>query len=430
MKYRCTSWTRQEMRNQLSALLAPQPVGQMEHFPSTSWTRHGLGRPNLLNPQSWSWSKLRQCTNEIVLRQLHGFRKCEGIFWLVDSAAVWSWSNVWRCFVQWDWFSVNFMDTSGRKWEARRPPCWLRSCLVVIELLMMFPPVRSFSINFRFMDVSRDEKPVVRLCRLLIWWYFSVNFIDTSGNEKPDVWRVDSAEPPLQCIQEFHPRIRQRYRTWRDCSERSFTPLAFLSNHYGVLPGTAVIGLDGESPCPGDRWCLEISTKYYFSNKKETLLLTYDGALHESLFQTQLLTTAFFEGHYRPAALVLETVHCDLIERTSVIQSAIQQTSLPPPFSVSEPSSSDSDSQQWIYLPPSGGVCLKPLGTRGIEFSFIWIVTFDVAEKISPISLHIFKNRGWMHSLVVIHQRRHYHSVVISLGTLSDVPVFSEVAKG
>ena len=33
--------------------------------------------------------------------------------------------------------------------------------------------------------------------------------------------------------------------------------LHFEVNHYGVLPGTAVIGLDGESPCPGDRWCLE-----------------------------------------------------------------------------------------------------------------------------------------------------------------------------
>ena len=62
-------------------------------------------------------------------------------------------------------------------------------------------------------------------------------------------------------------------------------------------------------------------------NKKETLLLTtvlYMNCCRLSL--TQLLTMAFFEGHYRPAALVLETVNnCDLIDRAPVIRLAIQQ---------------------------------------------------------------------------------------------------------
>ena len=240
-----------------------------EHFPSTSWTRHGLGRPNLLNPQSWSWSKLRQCTNEIVLRQLHGFRKCEGIFRLVDSAAVWSWSNIWRCFVQWEGFpwtswtrqagnekpDVRLVDSAAVWSWSNFWWCFLRwDRFPSTSDSWMCHGMRSQL--FDSVDFSA-VLPWLTSCRCFLWWYFSVNFIDTSGNEKPDVWRVDSAEPPLQCIQEFHPRIRQRYRTWRDCSERSFTPLAFLSNHYGVLPGTAVIGLDGESPCPGDRWCLE-----------------------------------------------------------------------------------------------------------------------------------------------------------------------------
>ena len=56
-------------------------------------------------------------------------------------------------------------------------------------------------------------------------------------------------------------------------------------------------------------------------------------------------------------------------------------------------------------------------------YVFTTFVNVSFPGAILPPPPKLSMKQGWMHSLVVIHQRRHYHSVVISLGTLSDVPV-------
>ena len=47
-----------------------------------------------------------------------------------------------------------------------------------------------------------------------------------------------------------------------------------------------------------------------------------DDALHETVYQTQLLTMAFLNGHYRTPALVIETINN--FQRRAVVQLAIQ----------------------------------------------------------------------------------------------------------
>ena len=47
-----------------------------------------------------------------------------------------------------------------------------------------------------------------------------------------------------------------------------------------------------------------------------------DDALHETVYQTQLLTMAFLDGHYRTPALVIETINN--FQRRAVVQLAIQ----------------------------------------------------------------------------------------------------------
>ena len=47
-----------------------------------------------------------------------------------------------------------------------------------------------------------------------------------------------------------------------------------------------------------------------------------DDALHETVYQTQLLTMAFLDGHYRIPALVIETINN--FQRRAVVQLAIQ----------------------------------------------------------------------------------------------------------
>ena len=46
-----------------------------------------------------------------------------------------------------------------------------------------------------------------------------------------------------------------------------------------------------------------------------------DDALHETVYQTQLLTMAFLDGHYRIPALVIETINN--LQRRAVVQLAI-----------------------------------------------------------------------------------------------------------
>ena len=47
-----------------------------------------------------------------------------------------------------------------------------------------------------------------------------------------------------------------------------------------------------------------------------------DDALHETAYQTQLLTMAFLDGHYRTPALVIETINN--LQRRAVVQLAIK----------------------------------------------------------------------------------------------------------
>ena len=53
-----------------------------------------------------------------------------------------------------------------------------------------------------------------------------------------------------------------------------------------------------------------------------------DDALHETVYQTQLLTMAFLDGHYRTPALVIETINN--FQRRAVVQLAILLVT--PPF--------------------------------------------------------------------------------------------------
>ena len=48
-----------------------------------------------------------------------------------------------------------------------------------------------------------------------------------------------------------------------------------------------------------------------------------DDALHETIYQTQLLTMTFQDGHYHPPALVIETINN--FQRGAVIHLAIQR---------------------------------------------------------------------------------------------------------
>ena len=59
-----------------------------------------------------------------------------------------------------------------------------------------------------------------------------------------------------------------------------------------------------------------------------------DDALHETVYQTQLLTMAFLDGHYRTPALVIETVNN--LQRRAVVQLAIQNLKDLYPFMVKE----------------------------------------------------------------------------------------------
>ena len=59
-----------------------------------------------------------------------------------------------------------------------------------------------------------------------------------------------------------------------------------------------------------------------------------DDALHETVYQTQLLTMAFLDAHYRTPALVIETVNN--LQRRAVVQLAIQNLKDLYPFMVKE----------------------------------------------------------------------------------------------
>ena len=140
-----------------------------------------------------------------------------------------------------------------------------------------------FSLSWHYS--SSDE--IIRNFFSVFWQEVSTwNFFQVATSNK-------NKEPPLHCIQECHPRSRERYRTSRD--ERSPTPLAFWSESLseGVLPGTAVIGVDGESPCPSDRWCLEPDSQElpatappYFRLSSDAVSTVYTGStpcLHNSI---------------------------------------------------------------------------------------------------------------------------------------------------
>ena len=59
-----------------------------------------------------------------------------------------------------------------------------------------------------------------------------------------------------------------------------------------------------------------------------------DDALHETVYQTQLLTMAFLDGHYRIPALVIETINN--LQRRAVVQLAMQNLKDLYPLAVKE----------------------------------------------------------------------------------------------
>ena len=97
------------------------------------------------------------------------------------------------------------------------------------------------------------------------------------------------------------------------------------------------------------------------AGEKHGTLWHPDDALHETVYQTQLLTMAFLDGHYRTPALVIETINN--FQRRAVVQIAIKNLKDLYPWVVK-----DSLEQIFIWLFYKHGPWLRD---QGLQLSFI-----------------------------------------------------------
>ena len=195
----------------------------------------------------------------------------------------------------------------------------------------------------------------------------------------------------------------------------------------------------------------------------EPITLFHDEEIHAALYQIQIVTTAFQDGHYRAAALVLDIAR-EFRNLTDINVMLLAFSNLRELYT-HVPRESDRRISIWLFrhhinfisrylrvpipadpplpvwcnfsldltsLPPSGGVCVNTPRDTGL-----WVFTQSNRHFAFAVRKRILRHRfqhskqGGSACLTVTAQRRHCQSMVIWKGGVSSTYLFfSDMARG